>query len=125
MQTNLDGSTIFGNATSGLIGTLTSLANALNSGNKTAVAAALPQLQSNLAGIAAANGSLGITLSSVSSLLSNATNQSTTLQASISDLVDADVPQAAAKEQEALLQQQALISLGSGLGKLPLINILA
>lgn len=125
VQTNLDGSAIFGNATTGLIGTLTSLASALDSGNKTAVAAALPQLQTNLAGIAAANGSLGISLNSVSSLVSNATNQSTTLQSSISNLVDADVPQAAAKEQETLLQQQALISLGSGLNNLPLVNILA
>ncbi|HVN27729.1 MAG TPA: hypothetical protein VMT64_04545, partial [Candidatus Binataceae bacterium] len=45
VQTNLDGSSIFGAPTTGLIGTLTSLASALNSGNKTAVAAALPQLQ--------------------------------------------------------------------------------
>jgi len=125
VQTNLDGSAVFGNATSGLIGTLTSLESALDSGNKTAVAAALPELQTNLAGIAAANGNLGISLSSVSTLLSNATSQSTTLQSSISNLVDADVPQVAAQEQEALLQQQALVSLGSGLNNLPLVNILA
>ena len=36
-----------------------------------------------------------------------------------------DIPQAAAQEQEALLQQQALVSLGSSLGKIPLVNILA
>jgi len=125
VQTNLDGSAIFGTSTTGLIGTLTALASALSSGNKTAVAAALPQLQANLASIGAANGSLGISLQSVSTVLNNATNQSTSLQASISNLVDTDVPQAAAQEQQVLLQQQALISLGSSLGKLPLINILA
>jgi flagellar hook-associated protein 3 FlgL len=125
VQTNLDGSAIFGPPTTGLIGTLTSLASALNSGDKTAVAAALPQLQANLASIGAASGSIGISLQSVSTLLSNSTNQSTSLQASISNLVDTDVPQAAAQEQQTLLQQQALISLGSSLGKIPLINILA
>jgi len=125
VQTNLDGSSIFGDASNGLIGTLTALASALKSGNKTAVAAALPQLQSNLATIGATRGSIGINLSSVSSLINDANNETTTLQTSISNLVDADVPQAAAREQQALLQQQALVSLGSSLGKLPLVNILA
>jgi flagellar hook-associated protein 3 FlgL len=125
VQTNVDGSSIFGDSTTGLIGTLTSLANALNSGDKTAVAAALPQLQTNLAGIAAANGSIGVSLSSVSSVLNDATNENTSLQASIANLVDTDVPQAAAQEQQTLLQQQALISMGSSLSQVPLINILA
>jgi flagellar hook-associated protein 3 FlgL len=125
VQTNVDGSSIFGDSTTGLIGTLTSLANALNSGDKTAVAAALPQLQTNLAGIAAANGSIGVSLSSVSSVLNDATNENTSLQASIANLVDTDVPQAAAQEQQKLLQQQALISMGSSLSQVPLINILA
>ncbi|HVN29326.1 MAG TPA: flagellin, partial [Candidatus Binataceae bacterium] len=116
---------IFGTTTTGLIGTLTSLASALNSGNKTAVAAALPQLQANLASIGAANGALGISLNSLASIVTNATTENTNLQTSISNLVDADVAQSAAKEQQTLLQQQALISLGSGLGKIPLINILA
>jgi flagellar hook-associated protein 3 FlgL len=125
VQTNVDGSSIFGDSTTGLIGTLTSLASALDSGDKTAVAAALPQLQTNLAGIAAANGSLGVSLSSVSSVLNDATNENTSLQASIANLVDTDVPQAAAQEQQTLLQQQALISMGSSLSQVPLINILA
>jgi flagellar hook-associated protein 3 FlgL len=125
VQTNVDGSSIFGDSTTGLIGTLTSLANTLNSGDKTAVAAALPQLQTNLAGIAAANGSIGVSLSSVSSVLNDATNENTSLQASIANLVDTDVPQAAAQEQQTLLQQQALISMGSSLSQVPLINILA
>jgi flagellar hook-associated protein 3 FlgL len=125
VQTNLDGSSIFGNASSGIIGTLTALANALNSGDKAAVAAALPQLQDGLATVASTRGTLGISLNSVSALLKDANNETTTLQTSISNLVDADVPQAAAKEQQALLQEQALVSLGSSLGKLPLVNILA
>lgn len=125
VETNFDGQSIFGNSGSGIVGALTSLANALNSGDKTAVASALPQLQSALNSIATTRGSLGINLSTVNSLVTDETNQSTTLQASISNLVDVDVPQAAANEQEVLLQEQALVSLGSALGKIPLVNILA
>jgi flagellar hook-associated protein 3 FlgL len=124
-QTNFDGKSIFGDSGSGLIGALTSLASALNSGNKAAVAATLTQLQTGLDTIASTRGTLGINLNSVTALVNDANNQSTTLQASISNLVGVDVAQAAAQEQEALLQQQALISLGSNLGKLPLVNILA
>lgn len=125
VQTNFNGQSIFGNSTSGIIGTLTSLASALNSGNKAAVSAALTQLQSDLDTIASTRGTLGINLSSVNSLLNDANSQSVTLQSSISNLVGVDIPQAAAQEQEALLQQQALVSLGSSLGKIPLVNILA
>lgn len=89
------------------------------------VAAALPQLQTGLGAIASTRGHLGINLISVTSLVNDANSQSTMLQASITNLVGVDVPQAAAREQEALLQQQALVSLGSSLGKMPLINILA
>jgi flagellin-like hook-associated protein FlgL len=85
----------------------------------------LPQLQGALNTIATTRGSLGINLSTVNSLVADDTNQSTTLQASISNLVDVNVPQAAANEQEVLLQEQALVSLGSALGKIPLVNILA
>jgi flagellar hook-associated protein 3 FlgL len=125
VQTNFDGKSIFGDSASGLIGTLTSLISALNSGNKAAVAAALPQLQTGLDALATTRGNLGINLNSVTSLVSDANSQNTTLQASISNLIGVDIPHAAAQEQEALLQQQALVSLGSGLGKIPLINILA
>ena len=125
VQTNFDGQSIFGDSASGIIGTLTSLAGALSSGNKAAVAAALPQLQTGLSALASTRGTLGINLSSVTSLVNDSNNQSTTLQASISNLVDVNIPQAAAQEQEALLQQQALVSLASNLGKIPLVNILA
>ncbi len=125
VQTNFNGQSIFGDSTSGIIGTLTSLATALNSGDKTGVSAALTQLQSGLSTIASTRGTLGINLSSVNSLVNDANSQSVTLQSSISNLVGVDIPQAAAQEQEALLQQQALVSLGSSLGKIPLVNILA
>lgn len=125
VQTNFDGQTIFGNTSSGLIATLTSLASALNGGNQAAVAAALPQLQTALTNLAAARGNLGINLSSVTNLVTTANDETTTLQTSVSNLVNVNVAQAAATEQELLLQQQALVSVGSNLGKIPLVNILA
>jgi flagellar hook-associated protein 3 FlgL len=125
IQTNFDGRAIFGDTSSGLISTLTSLASALQSGNQAAVASALPQLQTALANIASSRGTLGINLQSANNLVTDATTQSTTLQTQISNLVDVNVGQAAANEQEALLQQQALVSIGSDLGKIPLVNILA
>jgi len=125
VQTNFDGKSIFGDTSSGLIATLTSLASALNGGNQAAVSAALPQLQTALTNLASARGNLGINLQTANNLVTDATNQSTTLQTQISNLVGVNVAQAAANEQELLLQQQALVSLGSNLGKIPLVNILA
>jgi len=125
VQTTSDGSSIFGGEASGIMGTLTSLASALNSGDRAGVAASLSQLQAGLATIASARGNLGISMNAVTSMTTNATAESTTLQTSISNLVDADVAQEAAQEQQTLLQQQALVSLGSNLGKIPLVNILA
>jgi flagellar hook-associated protein 3 FlgL len=125
VQTNFDGQAIFGDTGSGLIATLTSLASALNGGNQAAVAAALPQLQTALTNLASARGNLGINLQTANNLVTDATNQSTTLQGSIQNLVGVNIAQAAANEQELLLQQQALVSIGSDLGKIPLVNILA
>jgi flagellar hook-associated protein 3 FlgL len=125
VQTNFDGQTIFGDTGSGLVATLTSLASALSAGNQTAVAAALPQLQSALTNLASARGNLGINLNSVTNLVTNDNDETTTLQTSVSNLVGVDVARAAAQEQELLLQQQALVSVGSNLGKIPLVNILA
>jgi len=125
VQTNFDGTGVFGDSTSGLIGTLTSLANALNSGDKTAVAAALPQLQDALSTVASARGGLGAGMNAVTTMTTNAAAEGATLQSTISNLVDADVPQVAAQEQQTLLQQQALVSLSSSLAQIPLVNILA
>lgn len=124
IQSTFDGQAIFGNATTGAIGALTSLQNALNSGNKPAAAATLSQLQTALATVASATGGVGVNESSMQTFLSNANNQSTTLQTSISNLTDTDVAQAALQQQEFTLQEQALVSLASGLGKISLVNIL-
>jgi len=125
VQTNVDGLAVFGDNSTGLIATLGALASALNSGNQSAVAAALTQLQAALATVATAQGSLGANLTAANSVVNNVPGQGTTLQASLQNLVGTDVAQAAAQEQEGLLQQQALVSLGSELEKIPLINILA
>jgi flagellin-like hook-associated protein FlgL len=125
VQTNFDGHAIFGDTSSGLIATLNSLASALNGGNQAAVSAALPQLQTALANLASDRGNLGINLQTANNLVTDATNQSTTLQTEISNLVGVNVAQAATTEQELALQQQALVSMGSELAKIPLVNILA
>jgi len=125
VQTNFNGQAIFGDTGSGLIATLTSLASALNGGNQSAVAAALPQLQTALTNLASARGNLGVNLQTANNLVTDATNQSTTLQTQISNLVGVNIAQAAANEQELLLQQQALTSFSSSLSKIPLVNILA
>jgi flagellar hook-associated protein 3 FlgL len=125
VQTTFDGSSIFGDANTGLIGTLTTLQNALQTGNHAAVASTLSALQTGVQSVATARGSIGINESSLQSFISNANTESTTLQASISSLTDVDVASAALNQQQALLQEQALVSMASGLGKIPLVNILA
>ena len=111
-------------ANTGLIGTLTSLQNALQTGNKTAVAKTLSPLQTAVQSVATARGNIGINEQSLQTFLSNANNESTTLQTSISSLTDVDVAQAALDEQQVNLQEQALVSMASNLSKIPLVNIL-
>jgi flagellar hook-associated protein 3 FlgL len=125
IQTTFDGQAIFGDTGSGLIGTLTALQNALQAGNKTATAATLSQLQTSVQTVATARGNIGINENALTSFLANANTESTTLQSSISSLTDVDVAQAALDQQQVLLQEQALISMASDLGKIPLVNILA
>jgi flagellar hook-associated protein 3 FlgL len=124
-QLSFDGQAIFGDTNSGLIGTLTSLVSALNLGNHAAVAATLPQLQTALQTLSQVRGTVAAGESTTSNLVNNSTSQLTSLQTSVSNLVGTDVAQAATQEQEITLQQQALVSLGSDLAKIPLINILA
>jgi flagellar hook-associated protein 3 FlgL len=124
-QTTSDGKAIFGDVNSGLIGTLTSLQTALLAGNKVATAATLSQLQASVQNLGAARGRIGVNENSLQTFLSNAGTEGVTLQTSISNLTDVDVAKAALDQQQALLQEQALVSMASGLGKIPLVNILA
>jgi flagellar hook-associated protein 3 FlgL len=124
IQSTFNGQAIFGDSTTGAIGALTSLQNALQSGNKTATASTVAQLQTALTSVATADGNVGVNENSVQTFLTNANTESTTLQTSISNLTDADVAQASLNEQEALLQEQALVSMASGLGKIPQVNII-
>lgn len=124
-QLTFDGQAIFGDTNNGLIGALTSLVNALNLGDHAAVAATLPQLQNALQTLSQAQGTVAAGESTTTNLVTNSNSQLTTLQTSASNLVGTDVAQAATQEQEISLQQQALVSLGSDLAKIPLINILA
>lgn len=125
VQLTYSGQSIFGDNTTGLIGALTSLVIGLGAGNKAAVSAALPQLQTALQTLAVSRGTLGASLNTVTQLVSDSNSEMTTLQSTASSLTGIDLAKAAMQEQETMLQQQALVSVGSSLGKLPLINILA
>ncbi len=125
VQMTFNGQSIFGDNTGGLISALTSLVNNLNSGNHAGVSATLPQLQTALQTLAEARSSIGSNLDTLSNVVTNSNNKIVTFQTTQSNLVDADVAQEAMQEQQTTLQQQALVQLGSTLGKIPLINILA
>ncbi|MGD0072840.1 MAG: hypothetical protein ABSD31_00705 [Candidatus Binataceae bacterium] len=125
IQVTFDGQSIFGNATSGAIGAMTSLVAALNAGNQTAVAATIPQLNAALQQIAGANASIGTSVNNASALATNSTSAVTTINNSINQVAGADVAQVAINVQEDTAEQQALVSLASEIGKMPLINILA
>ena len=125
VQMTFGGQSIFGDNTGGLISALTSLVNNLNSGNHAGVSATLPQLQTALQTLAEARSSIGSNLDTLSNVVTNSNNKIVTFQTTQSNLVDADVAQEAMQEQQTTLQQQALVQLGSTLGKIPLINILA
>jgi len=124
IQSTFDGQAFLGDAATGAIGALTALQNALQSGDKVATANTLSQLQAAVQSVATASGNVGVNEQSLQTFLTNANTESTTLQTSISSLTDADVAQLSLNQQQALLQEQALISMASGLGKIPLVNIL-
>jgi len=125
VQTNFVGSAIFGNTSTGLIAAMANLATALNAGNQSAIATSLAQLQTALATVATAQGSIGGNETAANNVVTNAGGENVTLQTALQNLVGTDVPTAAMRQQEALLQQQALVSLGTALGNMPLINVLA
>jgi flagellar hook-associated protein 3 FlgL len=124
IQNAFVGSTVLGTPTTGVIGALTALNTALQAGDKTATAATLSQLQTAIQNVATARGVLGVNEQALQNFLTNANNESTTLQGSISNLTDVDTAQAALNEQQAMLQEQALSSMASELGKIPLVDIL-
>lgn len=125
VQLTFNGQSIFGDNTTGLIGTLTSLVSALQSGNRAAVSNSLPQLQTALQQIAATRSTVGISLNSLNNISTNTGSELTALAAAQQNLTGLDVAQAAMRVQEIELQQQALVALGSAIGKMPLINVLA
>ncbi|HJU09814.1 MAG TPA: hypothetical protein VJ728_03005 [Candidatus Binataceae bacterium] len=125
MQLSFNGQSIFGDATTGAIGTLTALAAALNAGDKSAVAAALPQLQTAIQQVAGARAAIGSTMNAASAEVSDGNNNLVSLQSAVSDVSGADIAKTAMLFQEQSVEQQALVSLGSELSKMPLVNILA
>lgn len=120
-----NGQSIFGDNTSGAIGAMTSLVTALNSGNQAAVAATIPQLNAALEQIANANSSIGTSLNDASAVASNSTSTVTTLNSNINQVAGADIAQVAMNVQADSSEEEALVSLASELGKMPLVNILA
>jgi flagellar hook-associated protein 3 FlgL len=125
MQLNFNGQSIFGDATSGVIGALTALGAALNGGDKTATAAALPQLQSAIQQIAATRAGIGTTINTASAEATNGNSNLVTLTAAINNVSGTDIAKTALLFQEQSVQEQALVNLSSELSKLPLVNILA
>ncbi len=125
VQESFNGQAIFGDNTTGAIGALTSLGNALSAGNQSAVAATLPALQSALQQLASARTTVGAGLGTLQTMVTNSNSQLTSLQGAQSNLVDANVAQVAATVQEQMLQQGALVNLATELSKMPLVNVLA
>jgi flagellar hook-associated protein 3 FlgL len=125
MQLNFNGQSIFGDATTGPIGALTSLAAALNAGDQSEVAAALPQLQTAIQQIATTRAGIGTTMDTASAETTNGNSNLTTLAAAINNVSGTDIANTALLFQQQSVQQQALVSLASQLSNLPLVNILA
>jgi flagellar hook-associated protein 3 FlgL len=125
MQLTFNGQSVFGDLTTGPIGALTALVTALNASDKSAVAAALPQLQASIQQIAATRAAIGTTMNNASAEVSNGNNTLTTLTAESNDVSGTNIAQTALLFQEQSAQQQALVNLGSEMSQLPLINILA
>jgi len=125
IQLTFNGQAVFGNPTTGVIGDLTALQTALNSGNQAGVAATLNQLQADIASIAQVRSQVGAASNLAAAEVNNGNNNIVNLTSSISAATNLDVVKAAAQLQELNLQEQALVSVGTDLGRIPLINVLA
>ena len=125
LQLAYNGQAVFGDAATGVIGALTALQSALNGGNQAGVAATLTQLQAGLSQIAQVRSQLGAASNLAAAEVNNGNNSIINLTTSISNTTNLDIARAAAQLQELNLQEQALVSLGTDLGKMPLINIVA
>jgi flagellar hook-associated protein 3 FlgL len=120
-----NGQAIFGDSTTGVIGALTALQTALNAGNQTAVAATLPQLQAAITQIAQVRSGIGGTINAAANEVTVGNTNIISLTSSITTATGLDIAKGAAQLQLLNLQEQALVSLGTDLGKIPLINVLA
>jgi flagellar hook-associated protein 3 FlgL len=125
LQLTFNGQAIFGDSTTGAIGALTALQTALNTGNQAGVAATLPQLQAAITQIAQVRSAIGGTINNSSSEAANGNADLVSLTSSITSATGLDVAQGAANLQQLNLQEQALVSVGSDLTKIPLIDITA
>jgi flagellar hook-associated protein 3 FlgL len=125
IQTTFAGQSILGDNASGAIGALTALVAALQSGDQAAVAATLPQLQTALSQIAQARSTTGVQENFAATASTDGNSNLVTIAGAINDAVGFDIARGAANLQEQSLQIQALVSLGTALAKIPLINILA
>ena len=125
LQLTFNAQSIFGDPSTGPIGALTALQSALNSGDQTAVAATLPQLQAAITQIAQVRSGIGGAINNAGNEATAGNTDLVSLTSSITSITGLDVAQAAANLQELDLQEQALVNVGTDLGKIPLINVLA
>ncbi len=125
LQLTFNGQAIFGDTTTGVIGALTALQTALNAGNQTGVAATLTQLQAGITQIAQTRSSIGTASNLASSEVNSGNTNALSLTSAISNATDLDVAKAVSQLQQLNLQEQALVSLGTDLGKMPLLNVVA
>jgi flagellar hook-associated protein 3 FlgL len=125
IQLTFNGQSVLGDTSNGALGALTALQSALNSGNQAAVAATLTQLQAAVTQIAQVRSAIGASINNAQAEVNNGNTNAIALTSAISNATNVDVAQAAAQLQELNLQEQALVSVGSDLGKLPLLNVLA
>jgi flagellar hook-associated protein 3 FlgL len=122
-----DGKQVFGDAASstGAMGAVSALIAALESSSPSAVAATLPQLQNALTTLSNFTAAVGGYQQLLQSVQAQASATGTQLQNSESNLVDANVATDATSLALAQLQQQALVSLASSIGRSSLVNVLA
>jgi flagellar hook-associated protein 3 FlgL len=122
-----NGQQAFGDAAAntGAMGAVSALAAALNSGSQSAVAAVLPQLQNALATLANFTAAVGGSQQLLQSVQNQANGTNVQLQNSETNLVDANIAADATALSLAQLQQEALTSLASSIGRSSLVNVLA
>lgn len=113
VRVDVDGQAVFGSGSGSVFDHLDAAADAVSSGDPTAMAAALKAVQADLQRVTDARSQVGTTTNRVDAAVSAAQTQQTALTSSLQDIENTDLPKAAVDLQMQTVAYQAALGAAS------------